>query len=101
MNALIIPPLPLDVSRHPLVVDLPAFRKDDLAMSENEAKNFMERAWEAGQQHLVGGRYVAVCAALESAEAIAWTAEWYGRLAQGEPAHALCLEQISRYEKLL
>jgi CDP-glucose 4,6-dehydratase len=38
---------------------------------------------------------------LSSAEAIAWTAEWYGRLAQGEPAHALCLEQISRYEKLL
>jgi hypothetical protein len=53
-------------------VDLGAFRKDDLAMSENATKNFMERMWEAGQQHLVGGRYVAACAALESAEAIAW-----------------------------
>lgn len=36
---------------------------------------------------------------LSSAEAIAWTAEWYGRLARGEHAHELCLEQISRYEK--
>jgi CDP-glucose 4,6-dehydratase len=38
---------------------------------------------------------------LSSSEAIAWTADWYGRLARGEPAHLLCLEQISRYESLL
>lgn len=38
---------------------------------------------------------------LSSHDAIAWTAEWYGRVANGERAGALCLEQISRYEALL
>lgn len=38
---------------------------------------------------------------LSSREAIQWTAEWYGRLADGEPAEALCQEQISRYETLI
>jgi CDP-glucose 4,6-dehydratase len=38
---------------------------------------------------------------LSSHDAVRWTAEWYGRLARGEPAQALCLEQISRYEALL
>jgi CDP-glucose 4,6-dehydratase len=38
---------------------------------------------------------------LSSRDAVHWTAEWYGRLAGGEPAEALCQEQISRYEALL
>lgn len=37
---------------------------------------------------------------LSGREAVRWTAEWYGRLADGESAEALCLEQIMRYEKL-
>lgn len=37
---------------------------------------------------------------LSSRDAVQWTAEWYGRLAKGESAAALCLEQISRYEML-
>jgi CDP-glucose 4,6-dehydratase len=37
---------------------------------------------------------------LSSHDTIAWTAEWYGRVAGGEPAQELCLEQISRYEAL-
>ena len=37
---------------------------------------------------------------LDSAQAIAWTAEWYGRHAAGEAARTLCLEQIERYETL-
>lgn len=37
---------------------------------------------------------------LSSADAITWTAEWYGRVAKGEQALQLCLEQISRYENL-
>lgn len=37
---------------------------------------------------------------LTSRQAIAWTAEWYGRFDRGEAANDLCLEQISRYEDL-
>ena len=37
---------------------------------------------------------------LSSRQAIAWTAEWYSRLAAGEAAVALCREQIARYEAL-
>lgn len=37
---------------------------------------------------------------LRSSDAIAWTADWYGRLARGEDATSLCLEQLTRYEAL-
>ncbi len=37
---------------------------------------------------------------LTSAQAIGWTADWYGGLARGRPARSLCLDQISAYESL-
>lgn len=39
-------------------------------------------------------------AALDFPQAVALAAEWYRRFYAGEPARALCLEQIDRYEKL-
>jgi CDP-glucose 4,6-dehydratase len=37
---------------------------------------------------------------LDAPEAVDWTMDWYRRQANGEPAPALCLEQIDRYESL-
>lgn len=37
---------------------------------------------------------------MSSGDAVRWTAEWHSRLAGGESARSLCLEQISRYESL-
>ena len=37
---------------------------------------------------------------LSSRDAVAWTAEWYRRFKAGDDVVKLCLEQISRYEKL-
>lgn len=37
---------------------------------------------------------------VSSRDAVRWTAEWHSRLAGGETARSLCLEQISRYESL-
>jgi CDP-glucose 4,6-dehydratase len=37
---------------------------------------------------------------MSSGDAVRWTAEWHSRLAGGESARSLCVEQISRYESL-
>lgn len=37
---------------------------------------------------------------LNSSRAIAWTAEWYQRFAEGERALDICQEQIARYEEM-
>lgn len=37
---------------------------------------------------------------LSPEQAVAWTVEWYARVGDGEPARAVSLEQIVRYEEL-
>jgi CDP-glucose 4,6-dehydratase len=37
---------------------------------------------------------------LPLAQALDWTVEWYRRVASGESAHLVCLEQIARYDAL-
>lgn len=37
---------------------------------------------------------------LAQEDAVAWTVEWHTRVADGEPARAVCLDQIERYQRL-
>lgn len=40
-------------------------------------------------------------ARLSQDDAVAWTVEWHTRVADGEPARAVCLDQIAHYQQLV